>query len=307
MAKQVFRLVADPAHCCQAGITRLSVVIPPQKQMTGMLGHPVAENPIDLMFDAVYAHYGLPWQFWKNDIATEADLALAVKALVPLGYRGMGITVPWKVAVMPLLDEVDDDVRAIGAANYLTVEEGRLIGHNNDGKGVIKAIEKVKPLAGQRVVMLGAGGAGRAMAVEIAWAGAAHLTLVTRRQEQGEEVAATVSRVSGVPAVWQPWQGEVVVPAGTTLLMNATHLGCAPELEPVPVRWDTVDPTCLVVDVITNPRITPFLATARERGCPVVDGVEMLVQLAMQIFQRWTGVTPEEAVFQRAVAAALGE
>ena len=307
MAKQVFRLVADPAHRCQAGMTRLRVVIPPQKQMTGMLGHPVAENPIDLMFDAVYAHYGLPWQFWKNDIATEADLALAVKALVPLGYRGMGITVPWKVAVMPLLDEVDDDVRAIGAANYLTVEEGRLIGHNNDGKGVIKAIEKVKPLAGQRVVMLGAGGAGRAMAVEIAWAGAAHLTLVTRRQEQGEEVAATVTRVSGVPAVWQPWQGEVVVPAGTTMLMNATHLGCAPELEPVPVRWDTVDPTCLVVDVITNPRITPFLATARERGCPVVDGVEMLVQLAMQIFQRWTGVTPEEAVFQRAVAAALGE
>jgi len=307
MAKQVFRLVAALAPRFQPGISRLRVVIPPQKQMTGMLGHPVAENPIDLMFDAVYAHYGLPWQFWKNDIATEADLALAVKALVPLGYRGMGITVPWKVAVMPLLDEVDDDVRAIGAANYLTVEEGRLIGHNNDGKGVIKAIEKVKPLAGQRVVMLGAGGAGRAMAVEIAWAGAAHLTLVTRRQEQGEEVAATVTRVSGVPAVWQPWQGEVAVPAGTTMLMNATHLGCAPELEPVPVRWDTLDPTCLVVDVITNPRITPFLATARERGCPVVDGVEMLVQLAMQIFQRWTGVTPEEAVFQRAVAAALGE
>jgi shikimate dehydrogenase len=277
--------------------------------MTGMLGHPVAENPIDRMFDAVYAHYGLPWQFWKNDIATEADLALAVRALVPLGYRGMGITVPYKVAVIPLLDAVDDDVTAIGAANYLTIENGRLIGHNNDGKGVVKAIEKVTPLAGQRVVMLGAGGAGRAMAVELAWAGAAQLTLVTRRQEQGEEVAATVTRASGVPAVWQPWQGEVAVavPEGTTLLMNATHLGCAPELEPVPVQWATVDPACTVVDVITNPRITPFLATARERGCPVVDGVEMLVQLAMQIFQRWTGVTPAEAVFQRAVAEALGE
>jgi shikimate dehydrogenase len=274
-----------------------------------MLGHPVAENPIDRMFDAVYAHYGLPWQFWKNDIATEADLALAVRALVPLGYRGMGITVPYKVAVIPLLDAVDDDVTAIGAANYLTIENGRLIGHNNDGKGVVKAIEKVTPLAGQRVVMLGAGGAGRAMAVELAWAGAAQLTLVTRRQEQGEEVAATVTRASGVPAVWQPWQGEVAVavPEGTTLLMNATHLGCAPELEPVPVQWATVDPACTVVDVITNPRITPFLATARERGCAVVDGVEMLVQLAMQIFQRWTGITPEEAVFQRAVAEALGE
>jgi len=267
----------------------------------------VAENPIDRMFDAVYAHYGLPWQFWKNDIASEADLAAAIAALLPLGYRGMAITVPYKVAVIPLLDAVDDDVRAIGAANYITIEQGRRIGHNNDGKGVVRAIEKVVSMAGQHVVMLGAGGAGRAMAVEIAWAGAARLTLVTRREQQGREVAETVSRASGVPCTWQPWQGEVCVPAGTTLLMNATHLGCAPELEPVPIRWDTVAPTCTAVDVITNPRLTPFLLAAREHGCQVVDGVEMLVQLAMQIFERWTGVSPEEAVFQRAVAEALGE
>jgi shikimate dehydrogenase len=281
--------------------------IPPQKQMTGMLGHPVAENPIDRMFDAVYAHYGLPWQFWKNDIATEADLALAVAALRPLGYRGMAVTVPWKVAVIPLLDDADDDVRAIGAANYMTIESGRLIGHNNDGKGVVEAIRKVTSVDGQRVVMLGAGGAGRAMAVELAWAGAAHMTLVTRREEQGREVADTVTRVSGVPAQWQPWEEQISVPPGTTLLMNATHLGCAPELEQVPVRWDSVSPACVAVDVITNPRITPFLAAARVHGCPVVDGVEMLVQLAIQIFERWTGVVPEEAVFQRAVAEALGE
>jgi shikimate dehydrogenase len=284
-----------------------AAAIAPQKQMTGMLGHPVAENPIDRMFDAVYAHHGLHWQFWKNDIATEADLALAVAALRPLGYRGMCITVPWKVAVMPLLDEVDDDVRAIGAANYMTIEDGRLIGHNNDGKGVVKAISKVAPLKGQRVVMLGAGGAGRAMAVEIAWAGASHLTLVTRREEQGREVAERVRKASGVPCEWQPWTSPVRIPDGTTMLMNATHLGCAPELEPVQVDWATIAPGCLAVDVITNPRITPFLQAARDRGCPTVDGVEMLVQLAMQIFERWTSIAPDEAVFQRAVASALGE
>jgi shikimate dehydrogenase len=282
-------------------------MIPPQKQMTGMLGHPVAENPIDRMFDAVYSHYGLPWQFWKNDIASEADLARAIGALVPLGYQGMCITVPYKVAAMPLLDAVDDDVRAIGAANYITIEQGRLIGHNNDGKGVVKAIEKVAPLRGQHVVMLGAGGAGRAMAVEIAWAGAAQLTLITRREQQGREVAEIVTRASGVPCQWMPWQAPLVMPSGTSLLMNATHLGCAPELEPVPVDWSSVDRQCIAVDVITNPRITPFLAAARDHGCPVVDGVEMLVQLAMQIFQRWTGISPDEAVFQRAVAEALGE
>jgi shikimate dehydrogenase len=255
----------------------------------------------------VYSHYGLPWQFWKNDIASEADLALAIRALVPLGYQGMCITVPYKVAAIPLLDEVDNDVHAIGAANYITIEQGRLIGHNNDGKGVVKAIEKVAPLRGQHVVMLGAGGAGRAMAVEIAWAGAAQLTLITRREQQGREVAEIVTRVSGVPCHWAPWQVPLVMPSGTSLLMNATHLGCAPELEAVPVDWSSVDPQCIAVDVITNPRITPFLAAARDHGCPVVDGVEMLVQLAMQIFERWTGITPDEAVFQRAVAEALGE
>ena len=275
--------------------------------MTGMLGHPVEENPIDRMFDAVYARYGLPWQFWKSDIASEAALALSVPALAPLGYRGFTITVPYKVAVMPMLDEIDDDVKAIGAANYVTIDKGCLVGHNNDGKGVVKAIEKVVPLRGQHVVMLGAGGAGRAMAVEIAWAGAAKMTLVTRREEQGCEVADLVTKASGVPCAWQAWQPEVAVPVGTTLLMNATHLGCAPELEPVPVRWDTVSTDCTAVDVITNPRITPFLATARDRGCRTVDGVEMLVQLAMQIFEQWTGIAPDEKVFQRAVAKALGE
>ena len=291
----------------QAGAHRSPTLIPPQKQMTGMLGHPVAENPIDRMFDAVYAHHGLHWQFWKNDIASEADLALAIAALRPLGYSGMCITVPYKVAVIPLLDCVDDDVRAIGAANYITIENGRLIGHNNDGKGVVKAIEKVAPLRSQRVVMLGAGGAGRAMAVELAWAGASQLTLITRREEQGREVAERVRQASGVHCNWQPWQEPLQLPEGTTVLMNATHLGCAPELETLPLDWQSVDPGCLAVDVITNPRLTPFLARAKDKGCPIVDGVEMLVQLAMQIFERWTGIEPEEAVFQQAVAEALGE
>jgi len=280
--------------------------LPPQKQMTGMLGHPVAENPIDRMFDAVYAHYGLPWQFWKCDVAAQ-DLAAAVAGTRALGFRGYGITVPYKIAAIPHLDAIDEDARIIGAANYVTVEDGRLIGHNNDGKGVVKAILKVTPVADKRVVILGAGGAGRAMAVELGWAGAAHLTVVTRREEQGREVADLVHRAADIPADWRAWDGVVTIPEGTDILMNATTLGSAPEAAPVPVAWDDAGPDLTAVDVITNPRLTPFLTAAKQRGCAVVDGVEMLVQLAMQLFESWTGVTPEEDVFQRAVSAALGE
>ena len=281
--------------------------LPPQKQMTTMLGHPVAENPIDQMFDAVYAHYGLRWQFWKCDVTSENKIAAAISGIRALGFAGACITVPYKVVSIPYLDEVDDDVRAIGAVNYMTIKNGRLIGHNNDGKGVVKAIQKVTPVKGKRVAMLGAGGAGRAMAVELAWAGASHLTLITRRESQGVEVAQTVTRASGVPAEWVQWSGEVLVPEGTHIVMNATHLGAAPEQEPVPVNWETVSKDITVVDVITNPRLTPFLKAARDKGCPIVDGVEMLVQLAMQIFEEWTGIKPDEAIFQRAVAKALGE
>jgi shikimate dehydrogenase len=275
--------------------------------MTGMLGHPVAENPIDRMFDAVYAHYGLPWQFWKCDVASEKDVEAAIAGVRALGFVGACITVPYKVASIPYLDEVDQDVRAIGAANYMTIENGRLIGHNNDGKGVVKAIEKVTPIRGKRVAMLGAGGAGRAMAVELAWAGASHMTIMTRRESQGVEVAELVQRASGVPAEWRPWVGEVAIPEDTQILMNATHLGCAPEFEAVPVDWSSIPNSTTVVDVITNPRMTPFLQMARAKGCAVVDGVEMLVQLAMQIFEAWTAIEPEESVFQDAVAQALGE
>lgn len=278
-----------------------------QKQMTGMLGHPVAENPIDRMFDAAYAHYRLNWQFWKCDVASEKELGAAIAGVRALGFAGACITVPYKVAAIPYLDEVDADVRAIGAANWMTIKQGRLTGHNNDGKGVVKAIQKVTPIAGKRVAMLGAGGAGRAMAVELAWAGAAHMTIITRRESQGVEVADLITRASGVRAQWLPWSGEVVIPEGTDILMNATHLGCAPKAEAVPVDWNSVPAQTTVVDVITNPRLTPFLQTARNKGCQVVDGVEMLVQLAMQMFEGWTGVTPDEAVFQHAVALALGE
>ena len=195
----------------------------------------------------------------------------------------------------------------IGAANFVTVEDGRLIGHNNDGKGVVKAIEKVTPIAGKRVAMLGAGGAGRAMAVELGWAGAAHLTVITRRESQGLEVAELVRRAAGIPTAWQAWADEVIVPEGTEILMNATHLGCAPAVEAVPLAWNSVSPGTTAVDVITNPRHTPFLQTARARGCSTVNGVEMLVQLSMQLFESWTATTPGEDVFQRAVAEALGE
>ena len=119
----------------------MTAQLPPQKQMTGMLGHPVAENPIDRMFDAVYAHYGLHWQFWKCDVQSVHDLSIAIPGARALGFSGFCITVPYKIAAIPCLDAVDDDVRIIGAANYVTFEQGRMILNSSVDEGATRSEE----------------------------------------------------------------------------------------------------------------------------------------------------------------------
>ena len=281
--------------------------ISPQKKMTAMFGHPVAENPIDQIFDTVYAHYDLNWQFFKMDIKSRDELPTAIAGAKAMGFSGFCITVPYKIDVLNYLDAFDKNVRVIGAANYVTFKEGQIIGHNNDGKGVVKAIQKVTPIADKHVVILGAGGAGRAMAVEIARAGAAHVTIITRREAQGVEVAKLIQHATGVSSDWVLWEGNVTLPKKTQILLNATHLGALPERELVPINWQSLSSNATVVDVITNPKITPFLQSALNKGCAVVNGVDMLVQLAMQIFEAWTGTIPEEEIFQQAADKALNK
>jgi shikimate dehydrogenase len=117
--------------------------------------------------------------------------------------------------------------------------------------------------------------------------------------------AERVRQAADVPCEWQLRSVPIRLPTGETILLNSTHLGCAQPFEPLPIDCDTVEQGCSAVDVTINPRLTPFLRLAQARGSRVVDGVEMLVQLAMQMFSCWTGIAAIESVFQRAVLEAL--
>jgi len=224
-----------------------------------------------------------------------------------LGYVGYGITVPYKIEAVRHLDDFDEDVRVMRCTNYVTIDDGRVTGHQNDGKGLVAAIQQVTDIRGQRLVMLGSGGSSRAMAVELARAGVSAVTVIARNQVTGREVAEIVEQGTGVPAAWQEWSGDAQIPEGTGIVLNATPLGAFPELEMVPVDVRSLTPSMTVADVITNPRITPLLAAAQARDCKIVDGVEMLVNLACQIFTAWTGIDPDPEVFRAAVTRALAE
>ena len=173
-------------------------------ELVGVLGYPVAENPTCVMQEAAFVELGLQWRYLTMEVKPEA-LPDAIGGVRALGMRGINLTIPHKVAVMALLDEIAPDARLIGAVNTVRRNADRLIGENTDGKGFLRGLREsgVDP-HGKRIVVLGAGGAARAITVELALAGAAELTVVNRSVERGRTLVADLKARASANAEFQP-------------------------------------------------------------------------------------------------------
>ena len=278
-------------------------------EITGVFGYPVAENPTGVMQNAAFKALGLNWLYLNFEV-TAANLANAVLGMRAMNnFRGVNLTIPHKVAVIQHLDEVAASAQVIGAVNTVRREGDRLIGENTDGKGFMTALTVdagVDPM-GKAAVVLGAGGAARAIAVELALAGARQITVVNRSVERGETLARLVNEKTPAAAVFVAWQGAYRVPAGTDLLINATSIGLYPDVDAAPaVDFATVTPDMVACDVIPNPPSTPFLREAAARGAKTIDGLGMLVYQGAIAFKMWTGQDAATAVMHQALAAEFG-
>jgi shikimate dehydrogenase len=161
--------------------------------------------------------------------------------------------------------------------------------------------------AGKRVVVLGAGGAARAIAVELALAGASHITIVNRTPERGRELSTLLNEKTEATASYQTWSSTFVIPAGTDILVNATSIGLYPNVEDkADINYQTITPSMIVCDVIPNPPSTPFLKEAEARGANVLDGLGMLVYQGAIGFKMWTGYDAPVDVMHHALAEAFG-
>jgi shikimate dehydrogenase len=271
--------------------------------LTGSFAMPAAENPTVAMVEAAYRHHGLDARYLNCEVAPEA-LGDAVRGAQAMGWAGFNCSLPHKVAVIEHLDGLGESAGLIGAVNTAVRREGRWIGENTDGQGFMAALRTVVDPTGKAVVVLGAGGAARAIAVEAALAGAASITVVNRGRERGEELTALLSTLTS--AAFVPWQDDVAAPEGTDILVNATSIGLFPDLEArVPLDLASLQPGMVVADVIGNPPRTRLIRDAEARGCTVLDGLGMLVNQGVIAIRHWTGVDPDPAVMRRALEAAL--
>lgn len=276
-------------------------------QIVGSFADPAAENPTVEMVEAAFRHHGLHWRYLNCEVPADR-LAAAVAGARAMGWAGFNCSLPHKVAVIGHLDGLGESARLIGAVNCVVRDaDGRFIGENTDGKGFLRSLEEVTPAAGKRVVIFGAGGAARAIAVELALAGAAEVTIVNRTRGRGEELAQHIASHTATRARFEHWQGAYRLPDAVDVVINATSIGLFPDVDAeLPLELDSLRPAMVVADVIPNPPTTRLLAAAAARGCTALDGLGMLVNQGVAGIRYWTGVDVDARVMRARLEAIFG-
>ncbi|GAA4119064.1 shikimate dehydrogenase [Knoellia locipacati] len=273
--------------------------------LTGSFSTPADDNPTVAMMEAAYAAAGIDARYVNVDVSS-ADLADAVTGAKAMGWVGFNCSMPHKVAVIDHLDGLGESAELIGAVNCVVARDGGLIGENTDGRGFVEAMRELRHPAGTHVVVLGAGGAGRAIAVESALAGASRITIVNRNASRGEALAALVDQHTAAEADFEPWTQAYAVPTSADVVVNATSVGLGEADELVAVDVESLRPELLVADVIPNPPRTAYLRAAERKGAETLDGLGMLVAQGAVAIELWHGVTPDRDVMRARLSEVLG-
>ena len=274
-------------------------------ELVGSMSQGADGNPTVAMVEAAFRHHGLHWRYINMEVSP-ADLGAAVKGARAMGFRGFNCSLPHKVSVIAHLDGLGQSAAVMGAVNCVVRREGRLIGENTDGKGFLKSLQSVIDPQGKSVVLFGAGGAARAIAVELGLAGVRHITIVNRSEERGAELVDLLCEQLQLDARLAVWGGNYAIPEGTDVVINGTSIGLYDPEARLEIDLDTLRPGMVVADVVFNPVRTRFLIEAASRGCRPLDGLGMLVNQGIVGIQYWTGIDPHAVVMRQALESAMG-
>ena len=268
-------------------------------QLTGSFSQSAAGNPTVAMIEAAYRHHGLDWRYINCEVSPE-KLGDAVRGARAMGWAGFNCSLPHKVAVIEHLDGLGESAAIMGAVNCAVRRGNKYIGENTDGKGFLLSLEGIVDPRGKRVVLFGAGGAARAIGVELALAGASSISVVNRTAERGMELVRVINENTPAKAELINWQTEYKVKPDAGIVINATSIGLYPNLhDRLDLDIESLRPGMVVADVIPNPPRTQLIKDAEARGCTIVDGLGMLVNQGVIGIKYWTGVDADATVMRR--------
>lgn len=278
-------------------------------RVAGVMADPVAHSLSPPMHNQAFAARGLDMVYIPLHVKADR-LAHAVESIRTLHLVGVNVTIPHKVSIVPHLDTLSDHARLVGAVNTVVNRDGVLEGHNTDGAGFVRSMRKEAGFEpkGRRLLILGAGGAAQAIAVQLALEGARELIVANRTFAKAAQLAALVEQAGGRARAIDLAELSPQIVADCEAIVHTTSWGMAPhgDVESI-VPAEMMHPNLLVCDIVYTPRETTLLRVARERGCAVLPGLGMLVEQAALAFELWTGVEAPVETMRKALETALTE
>ena len=268
-------------------------------RFTGSFSQGAAENPTVAMIEAAFRHHGLDIRYINCEVPPE-KLGHAVKGARAMGWIGFNCSIPHKVAVIQHLDGLGESAAVMGAVNCAVLRDGKFIGENTDGKGFLQSLQEAIDPQGKTIVMFGAGGAARAIGVELALAGAKRIIVVNRDAKRGQTLVDLLNAKTKVNAELTVWNTTYAVPTDVDILVIATSIGLFPNIDArLDVDVESFRNRLVVADVIPNPPRTRLIRDAELRGCRVIDGLGMLVNQGVIGVKYWTGVDVDPTVMRK--------
>jgi len=277
-----------------------------RSELIGLFGCPVDENATVVIMEAAFKALNLNYRY-NTTLVYPDDLETAVAALKAFNMKGTHITVPHKVEVLKYLDHLTETAELMGAVNTIYLRDGETYGENTDGKGFITSLhENSVQMEGRRAVVLGAGGAARAMTIELAGAGVSHIIIVNRNRERGEALVKLLNDRTSANAEYVHWDKTFAIPEDINIVVNATSVGMYPDPNKPDIDYTSLLPEMTVCEGVHNPVQTPFLIEVQKRGCKTLDGFSMLINQGAISFKLWTEHDAPVEIMRTALAATFG-
>ncbi len=263
-------------------------------RLLGLIGNPVEHSISPQLHNSLSMLKGLDFIYVPLKVGKE-NLEVVVKALKAIDFVGFNVTIPYKREVMKFIDDNTKEAILMGAVNTVKKIEGRLYGYNTDGEGFLRAFKEAAGMGfkGKKVVMIGAGGVARPIAVKIAMDGAEKISIVNRTTQKSVELAEVVNEnITEIVQVYN-FEDKTLKMAfeESDVIINTTSVGMSPDIDKSPVEnADYFRSGQIVYDVVYNPSKTKFLADAESRGCKPIGGLGMLFYQGINAYEIWTGV-----------------
>jgi len=275
-------------------------------RLCAVIGDPIEHSLSPCIHNAAFRHLGLDYVYVAFRVRID-ELGEAISGMRALGIRGLNVTMPHKIRVIDYLDRLDENARNVGAVNTILNEDGFLIGYDTDGVGALNSIRTVtEDLEGKKLVVLGAGGASRAISFTLA-SEAGELVILNRTVSRARELAERINRATGRGVRWGELSRQTLEREleDADILINATSVGMHPNSNETPVDKELLRPDLTVFDLVYNPLETRLLREARNVGAKTIDGLTMLVHQGAASFKIWTGIEPPIDLMMKAAREEL--